>query len=101
MSGLAQARRSLDDRVEHRLQVDRRAADDAEHLAGRSLVFERLLQLALARLLLLEQPRVLDGDDGLVGERGGECDLGGCKRLGSLSDEFDDPDRLIVAHERD
>ena len=39
-----------------------------KHLAGRRLVFEGLLELPRARLLLLEQPRVLDGDDGLVGE---------------------------------
>jgi hypothetical protein len=32
------------------------------------LVSERLLKLAFARLLSLEQPRVLDGDDDLVGE---------------------------------
>jgi hypothetical protein len=30
--------------------------------------FERLLQLARARLHLLEKSRVLDSDDGLVGE---------------------------------
>ena len=41
----------------------------------RGLVFERLLQLALARLLRLEQPRVLDGDDGLVGEGLDQLDL--------------------------
>ena len=63
------------DRVEHRLQIDRRAADDLEHVAGRGLVFERFVQFALARLLRLEQPRVLDGDDGLVGEGLDQLDL--------------------------
>ena len=33
------------------------------------------VQLALARLLLLEQPRVLDGDHGLVGEGLNKFDL--------------------------
>ena len=49
--------------------------NDVEHIAGRGLLFERLLQLALARLHLLEQPRVLDGDDGLVGEGSQQLDL--------------------------
>ena len=39
-----------------------------QNLRGRGLLLERLLQLACARLQILEQPRVLDRDDGLVGE---------------------------------
>ena len=42
--------------------------DDAQDLAGRRLLLQRLGEFAVARLQLLEQPRVLDGDDGLVGE---------------------------------
>ena len=38
-------------------------------------MLERLLQLARARLHLLEQPHVLDGDDRLVGEGLDELDL--------------------------
>ena len=72
---IAEPRRALRDRIEHRLDIGRRAADDVEHLARRGLVFERFLQLALARLLGLEQPRVLDGDDGLVGEGFEQFDL--------------------------
>src|SRR5262249_200446 len=65
---LTQSSRRLYDRLQNGLQVGRRAADDTEHVTRIGLVFERLYQLALARLFLLEQPRVLDGDDGLVGE---------------------------------
>ena len=36
--------------------------------AGRRLLLQRLREVAVARLQLLEQPHVLDGDDRLVGE---------------------------------
>src|SRR5262245_42728266 len=65
---LTQSSRRLYDRLQNGLQVGRRAADDTEHIARSGLVFERLLQLPLARLLRLEQSRVLYGDDCLVGE---------------------------------
>ena len=39
---VAQARRALDDRVEHRLQVGRRGRDDPQHLGGRRLLLQRL-----------------------------------------------------------
>ena len=55
--------------------VGRRAADDIEHFRNRGLVFERLRQFLRPRLLGLEQARVLDGDDGLVGEGLDEGDL--------------------------
>src|SRR5262245_26813656 len=50
------------------------AARYGTDLANFSLLLERPLQLALARLLCLE-PRVLDGDDRLVGERFEQIDL--------------------------
>ena len=52
---------AADDRLEHRLHVGRRLADDAQDLGGRGLVRERFLGL-------VEQPRVLDRDHCLVGE---------------------------------
>src|SRR5262245_50599055 len=59
--GFAQACRRFDQRVEYRLQIERRAANDLEHVGGGGLLLERLAQL-------VEQARVLDGDDGLRGE---------------------------------
>ena len=61
--GLAQSRRRLDQRIEHRLQVEGRAADDLEHVGGGGLLLQRFAQL-------VEQARVLDGDDGLGGKIG-------------------------------
>jgi len=57
------------------LQLARRRADDLQYIRCGSLLFEGLPELALARLLRLEQPRVLDGDDGLVGEGAEQSDL--------------------------
>ena len=61
ISGLAQPRGRLHQRVEHRLQIEGRAADDLEHVGGGGLLLQQLAQL-------VEQAGVLDGDDGLVGE---------------------------------
>src|SRR5262249_30739394 len=42
---LAQAGRGFDQRIEHRLEIERRAADDLEHVGGCSLLLERFAQL--------------------------------------------------------
>ncbi len=63
------------DRIEDRLHIRCRTADDVQHIGGCNLVFERFLQLAGFRLHLLEQTHILDGDDGLVGEGLQQCDL--------------------------
>ena len=39
-----------------------------QHLRGRGLLLQRLAQIVGALAQLVEQPRVLDGDDGLGGE---------------------------------
>src|ERR1700719_2902831 len=48
-------------RIEYRLYVCRRAGDNPQHFGSCRLLLQRLPQL-------IEQPRVLDGDDGLGGE---------------------------------
>src|SRR5262245_20095282 len=58
---LTQAGRRLDERIEHRLQIERRAADDLEHVGGGGLLLEGFAQL-------VEQPRILDRNDGLFRE---------------------------------
>ena len=54
--------------LEHRLKFAGRTTDDLEHLGGRGLLLQRFAQL-------VEQPRVLDGDDGLSGEVLDQLDL--------------------------
>ena len=66
--GAAQPRRALDQRVEHGLQVEPRAADQLEDLAGRGLLLQGHPELAVAGLQLGEQADVLDRDDRLLGE---------------------------------
>src|SRR5262249_29071531 len=53
--GLAEPSGGLDKRIEHRLELESRAADDLEDLRGRGLLLERFAQLLGADLdLLLE-----------------------------------------------
>src|SRR5439155_14007283 len=72
---ITQPRRTRRDGVEHGLHVGWRARDDAQDFAGRRLLLQRHGEVAIARLELLEEAHVLDGDDGLVGEGLEEVDL--------------------------
>jgi len=47
------------------LQIEGRAADHLQHVARRSLVFERFFEVAGALAQFAEQSRVLHRDDGL------------------------------------
>src|SRR3990167_379229 len=58
----------MSDGSQHRLDIRRRAGDDAQNFTGRGLLLQRFLQL-------LEQPDVLDGDHGLIGKGFKEFDL--------------------------
>jgi len=75
IDGAAQPCGTLCDGIEHGLDVRRRTGDHPQDLARRRLLIERLGHLRMGRrerpvllLQLREQPDVLDGDDGLVGE---------------------------------
>src|SRR5262249_61784142 len=46
---------------EHGFEIEGRAADDLEHVGGGCLLLQRFTQL-------VEQPYILNGDDGLRGE---------------------------------
>ena len=61
-------RRVLQNGLEYRFEIARRRADDLEHIGGRGLLLQRLAQL-------VEQARILDGDDGLRGEILDQLDL--------------------------
>ena len=66
---------ALDDGVEDRLHVRRRAADDAKHLGRCRLMLQRLAQFRVALPELTEEPHVLDGDDRLAGKGFEQFDL--------------------------
>ena len=55
-------------RGEHGFQVERRAADDLQHVGGRGLLLQGFAEIIGTLAQFLEQPRVLDGDHGLIGE---------------------------------
>jgi len=65
---IAQACSGLDQRIEYFLHVEGRPDDDLQNIGGGRLLFQGFCQLAFAGLLGFEQPRIFDGDDGLVGE---------------------------------
>ena len=71
----AQARCQLDQRIEHRFEIESGAADDLEHVGSGGLLLERFAQIARACLHLVEQPHVLDRDHGLIGEGRNQFDL--------------------------
>ena len=66
---------ALDDGIEDRLHVGRRAADDAEHFRRCRLVFQGLTEFSIALMEFLEKSHVLDGDQGLVCESFQKRDL--------------------------
>jgi hypothetical protein len=66
--GLADAYRVRQHGLKHGLQLAGRRTDDLQHLGGRRLLLQRLGEIIRALAQFIEQPRVLDGDDGLSGE---------------------------------
>ena len=96
----ANPRGALDDGIEHRLHVRRRAADDAEHLGRRRLMLQRLAQFCVALLDLLEQPHVLDGDHGLSRQRFQAVDLLLGERADLHAADMNRPDGNSLAQQR-
>ena len=96
---LGQRDRVGGDCAQHRLQRQR-GADLAADLAERAQLRDRAGQIARARLHLVEQPRVLDRDHGLIGELLEQLflGLGHGSSLGPADD--DDADRLALAQHR-
>ena len=74
--GLAQPRGGDDQGLEHRAEIDGRAADDLQHVAGRGLIVEGFLQIHRALAQFSQRGGAGDGDDRLIGEGLNEGDLG-------------------------
>src|SRR5215468_4485478 len=98
--GIAQARRRLDQRIKHPLQIEGRPADDLQDVGGGRLLFQSLCQLARPRLHLLEQPRVLDSDDGLVCKDRHQLDLSRREGRNPRAIQREQAHRPAIAHER-
>jgi hypothetical protein len=78
---------------EHRDKIERRAADDLEHVGGGGLLLQRFAQL-------VEQARVLDGDDGLSSEVLHQGNLFVGERAHFPAVNGDGADRFIVLKQR-
>ena len=71
-----------------------------QHLGGRGLLLQRLGEIVGALAQLVEQPRVLDGDDGLRGEVLHQLDLLVGERPDFLAVDGDSADQLVVLEHR-
>src|SRR6516165_4920947 len=89
-----------DDRVQNRLKIARRFADDAQHLCGSGLLLQRLGELARARLHLLKQPHIFNGDESLVGKSSDELDLFFREGFYSCLPERDRAEGSAIAQQR-
>jgi hypothetical protein len=72
---LADANGVLQHGLKHRLKLAWRPADHLENLRRRGLLLQGLGKIIGALAQLVEQARVLDGDDGLIGEAREQLDL--------------------------
>src|SRR5215470_7184651 len=91
--GRAKPGSRLDERVEHHLKVESRAAYDLEHVGGRGLLLKGFAQL-------VQQPGVLDGNDGLGGEVFYQFDLLVGERPHLLAIESDHTNQLVILQHR-
>src|SRR5262245_22937333 len=80
--GAAHARGIFRDHVQHRLNIRRRAGNDAQDFTSRSLLFQRFLEL-------LEQTHILNRDHGLIGEGFKKLNLSLCERTDFLSTDIE------------
>ena len=101
IGGLAETTRAPGNDLEHWLGVGLSLADGPQYLTGGRLPGDGLRQLGIARLQFLEQPHVLDGDDGLVGEGLEECDLALREGPRRAAADGNDADHRSVTQHRD
>ena len=87
--------------LKHRLEIGGELADDAKHVGGRGLLLQRLAEVVGALAQFVEQPRVLDGDDGLGGEVRDQLDLLVGEGTDFLAIDSDDADQFVLLQHRD
>src|SRR5262249_48907857 len=87
--GIGKPSGGFDQRLQHHFEVEGRAADDLEHVGRSSLLLQRFAQL-------VEQARVLDRDDGLVGEVLDQLDLLVSERAHLLAIDIDATNQVVV-----
>jgi hypothetical protein len=98
--GSANADRIRQHGFEHRLELARRAGDRPQDLAGRRLLLQRLGEIVGTLAQLVEQPGVLDGDDGLGGKVLDQFDLLVGEGANLLAVDDDRADNLVSPQQR-
>src|SRR5262249_38698038 len=91
---LAYRRCAFQNGLKNWAQLAGRAGDDLQDLRCRGLPLKRLGEIVGTLSQLVEQPRVLDGDDGLVGEIADQLDLLVGERPHLLAVDRDGADQL-------
>ena len=91
--GFEQALTGFEDRVEDWRRMRYRTADDPQDVRRRYLPLQGFLGL-------VEQPRVLNGDDGLVGKALQQSELIAGERQEPFTENDKDADGLVLAPER-
>src|SRR5207247_6113966 len=71
-----------------------------EDIGGRCLLLQRLAEIGRALPQFVEQPRVLDSNDGLVRKAGKERDLPIVERTNLLAKDDDDANELVLREHR-
>src|SRR5262245_29927599 len=90
---LAETRGRFEQSIENGVEVKSGSADDLEHVGGGGLLLECFTQF-------VEQPGVLDGDDGLSGEVLDQLDLLVGERMNLLVVDGDDTDQRVFLEHR-
>src|SRR5262245_5884657 len=83
----------LRQRIKHGFEIEGRAADDLEHVGSGGLLLQRFAQL-------VEQARIFDGDDCLIGKIRYQLDLLVSERPDFLTKDGDSSDYLLFLEHR-
>ena len=101
IDGVAKLAGTLDNGLEDRPDIGRRGSDNLEDIAAAGLISQRLAEIARARLYLVEQLHIADGDHGLVGKGLQQLDVMGRECAGLLAGDADQSDGNPIAQQRD
>ena len=93
--GFADTDGVLQHRLKDRLKLTGRRTDDLKDLRGRGLLLQGFAEIVRALAQLVEQSRVLDGDDSLRGEIADQLDLLLSKRAYLLAVDADGANQFL------
>ena len=94
--GFTEPRRGFDERLQHGLQIEGRAADNFQHVGGCGLLLQRFGQVVGTLAQFPKQPRVFYRDDGLLGEILDQRDLLVGERPDLLAKDRNRADQFVL-----